>query len=96
MRKLLIGWSSVEELENIKDYGVDFKTACEVVKNQSSLKIRNLFSDFVYIGPSNDLSIILIVNCKIEDGFIKIFWSRKANGSEEDSYFNHLAKGITQ
>ena len=88
-----VGWSSIEEIENIERFGVSFRAASEVVRNSTSLKVRNLYQDFFYIGPTNDLSTVLAVNCKIEGRFRKIYWARKATFREGNSYFNHLAEG---
>lgn len=93
MQKLPIGWSSIEEMENMQANEVDFKSAAQVVRNESSLRIHNLLSDYLFIGPTNDLSKILYVNCILEDGFRKITSARKATAKEMNSYFDHLSEG---
>ncbi len=93
MDRLRVGWSKKEEAENVEAFGVSFNLAKEVVLNSSSLKLANLDKDFVFIGPVDDLSKILVVNCTREQGFRKISWARKASQKEESGYFNYLAEG---
>lgn len=94
MEKLPVYWNEQESQENFLRFGVSFKEAKEVVCNMSSFHIQNIEKDYTFIGPMNDLSKILIVNCKKEDGFRKIYWARKASINEEKVYFNHLATGV--
>lgn len=88
-----VAWNIEEEALNIETFGVNFKEAKEVVLNSSSLKLPNLEKDFVFIGPVDDLRKVLVVNCKLEEGFRKIRWARKAFKKEENGYFNFLAEG---
>lgn len=96
MDKLRVIWNHDEEQENILKFGVNFREAKEVVLNASSLKLRNLYKDFQFIGPVNDLSKILVVNCIPEEGFRKVRWARKASLKEQNAYFNFLANGDLQ
>lgn len=91
-----VAWNKDEEAQNLKTYGISFKLAKEVIMNSSSLKVSNLERDFVFIGPTDDLGKVLVVNCKLEDGFRKIRWARRASPKEEDGYFNFLAEGGTK
>jgi uncharacterized DUF497 family protein len=93
VRRLPIGWSSIDERENLKANGIDFKLAAEVVRNSSSLRIRNMFSDYLFIGPTNDLSKILSVECILEEDVRKITSARIASAKETNSYFEHLSEG---
>lgn len=93
MDYLPVAWSYQDELSNIEEFKVNFKEAREVVLNSSSLKLRNIEKDYSFIGPVDDLSKILMVNCMREDGFRKIRWGRMASRNEESAYFNFLAMG---
>lgn len=88
-----ISWNSLEEKENIERFGISFTEAAQVVKNSTSFRIRNIERDFIFIGPVDDISKILLVSCRIEEGFRTIQWARKATSKEESAYFMHLATG---
>lgn len=96
MDSLKIGWSIEDELANIEKWNINFKLAKQVVRNSSSIKVSNIVKDFNFIGPVNDLSMILLVNCMLEDGFRKIVHARRASKIEENAYFNFLANGGLQ
>ena len=89
-------WTNEDERENILTFGIDFTLACQTVKNPSSLKIENLKNDYVFIGPTDSLSKILVVYCKLEEGFRKIEWARNASIKESNAYFNFLIEGNFQ
>lgn len=88
-----VDWNLEEELENVDLFGINFSEAKEVILNNASFKIRNIAGDFLYIGPTEDLSKILIVNCIIEDDSKKITFSRLATKKEQDTFFLHLIQG---
>jgi hypothetical protein len=77
----------------VETFGINFKQAREVVLNSSSLKLPKIDKDYVFIGPLDDLSKILVVHCITEDGFGKITWARIATPREDSAYFNFLAEG---
>ncbi len=93
MEKLPISWNEYECQENYQKFKISFSEAREVILNPSSLKIRNIGKDYNFIGPVNDLSKILIVNCVQQSGVRKITRARKASRSEESAYFMNLAMG---
>lgn len=93
MDHLKIGWNLIEEQLNIKKWSINFNEASQVIRNSSSFKIRNIARDYIFIGPVNDLSKILLVDCKLEEEFRKIVHARKATQIEENMYFNNLANG---
>lgn len=93
MEKLPVSWNITDEKENFLKFKVTFREAKEVVQNMSSIKIRNIGKDYNFIGPVNDLSKIVIVNCSKEDGIRRILSARLASRSEESAYFMNLAMG---
>jgi uncharacterized DUF497 family protein len=93
MRKLPIGWSSIDDGDNFRAYGINFKLAVDVIRNLSSVRVLNLYYDYMFIGPTSDLNQVLTVNCKLEDGFRKIISARNSTPEEMDEYFKHLATG---
>ena len=93
MDYLPVAWSYEDEISNWEKFNIDFKQARQVVLNASSLKVANIHKDFTFIGPVDDLTLILIVYCKKEEGFRKITWSKNASRNEKNAYFNFLARG---
>ena len=93
MDKRSIAWHPVDEKENYEKYGVCFSDAKEVILNSSSIYLRNVFKDFTFIGPTNDLLRILFVTCIPEEGLRKIVHARLATNKEQDAYFSYLANG---
>lgn len=94
MDKLKVAWNIEEEALNIETFGVNFKEAKEVVLNSSSLKLPNLEKDFVFIGPVDDLSKVLVVNCKLEEGFRKIRWPGKPSKKKRTDILTFWPKEI--
>lgn len=88
-----IAWTEEDELENIKIFKVSFKEAREVVINKASFAINNLSSDFLFIGPTEILDKILVVNCVKEGSIRRIVYARLANKKEQDTFFQHLILG---
>ncbi len=63
------------------------------MKNAHSFSIPNIAGDHIFIGPTDDLSLILAVYCVRQGRIRQILFSRLATASEQQTYFNKL-KGI--
>jgi uncharacterized DUF497 family protein len=92
MKQLPIAWLQEDEIENIRRYDLGFNRAKEVLLNTVTIKLPNISGDSIYIGLTEDLSDVLYVYCKSDDGFRRIVVARRANKKEKDAFFASIAR----
>jgi uncharacterized DUF497 family protein len=94
MKELPIAWLPEDEDENIRIYDLSFVKAKEVLLNTATIKLPNISGDNIYLGLTEDLSDVLYVYCKKDDGFRRIVVARRASDQEKDTFFASIARFV--